>query len=548
MRDGTRIALDIYRPADGARHSALYAAGPFPHTLAILEDSGAEAGPVAWYVSQGFTVVLANVRGTGLSTGEYAYFSRQEQQDHYEIIQWIAAQPWSDGQVAGAGAGYYGASQWQMAIQNPPALECIAPFNGTLDPFREWIAPGGLANTAFIGNWYEERVRLPNAYTPGVSRLVTFDMRLAQLSHPYLDAWWQERSSFDSTRQINVPVFAIHDWRLDLTAPGLASTLSAMDDLNVINKVLVSSPDGELPLYQDTGFLGRELLPYYQWCFSGRNPISSFIEKPRIRYQVRGQNTLKRENNWPPGNITQQPWFLDMRGEITAAGRLAASQTTAGPGFTNVERNDRDAALRFVSERLEQDMEITGPVMLELYAASTTPDMAFEITLREEMVFNAPPVTFRLPAFLAQDAVEPEPAVEASTPILVSRGSLKASARQRENVRSTEYMPVYALTGREILSPGQVYRLDIALRQTAYRFQAGNRIVLEIKPVNDGSLAVTGRDTLYHSTRYPTRLWLPVVRSPRQMTPGQPVQPGASTPGPVSQGEASQNPEIFVPR
>ena len=566
MRDGTEISLDIFRPEGSANHATLYAAGPYPHNQAILEDNTSEAGPVAWYVSQGYAVVLANVRGTGNSGGDFSFFSRQEQQDHYEIIQWITEQPWSDGQVAGTGAGYYAASQWLMAIQDPPGLECIAPINGTLDPFREWMTPGGLANEAFISDWYERRVRLPNAFAPGGGRLVDFDLRLAQLAHPTWDAWWEERSSLDTTSLITVPVFALNDWNQSMGEAGLTSTLNAMAGLNGINKLLVSNPTAELPVYQDIALLSREMLPYYRWCFSGKRPSSPYIERPRIRYQVRGQDSIKRESNWPPGNVEQEAWFLNIPSGESLTGNLASAQPSAGNGFTNLTRTDANTTMRFVTPPLTEDVEITGPVMLELYAASTTNDMAFTVTVKEEVMYTIPANGFRLPEILSEETM---PALlsstTASTEILVTQGGLKASSRLRDTLRSSEYLPVYAFMGRETLSPGQVYRQDIALRQTAYRFRAGNRIVVEVSPVNDGSLNPAGRDTIYHSARYPSRLWLPVVQTAPQQT-GRPRTPALNPqqtfnqpqalnppqaldlPAPVTEQSPEESPALFVPR
>ncbi|MBT5484768.1 MAG: hypothetical protein HOK55_08575, partial [Gammaproteobacteria bacterium] len=84
MRDDTLIAMDIYRPNDENPHPTLYAAGPYPHSAEMLYDLGTEAGNIAWFVSQGYNVVVANVRGTGSSGGDFSFFSRAEQQDHYE--------------------------------------------------------------------------------------------------------------------------------------------------------------------------------------------------------------------------------------------------------------------------------------------------------------------------------------------------------------------------------------------------------------------------------------------------------------------------------
>lgn len=570
MRDNVSISVDIFRPVGEDTYSTLYAAGPFPHPSDLLENQDTRTGPIAWYVSQGYAVVVASVRGTGLSEGEFSLLPREEQQDHYEIIEWIAQQPWSDGQVAGTGAGYYGASQWHMAIQNPPHLECIAPINGAIDPFREWIMPGGIANATFINDWYDRQVRLANAYLGEAPRLVNFDLRLAQLGHPFFDEYWQTRSSQESATLINVPVFALHEWSLSATDADLTGTVEAMSRLRVINKILIRNPSEAAPLYQDIEFLARELMPFYNWCFNGRNPTSVFIERPRIRFQVQGQSTFKREASWPPGNIAHQSWSINyMPGGNEVAGNLVAESPTGNLNFSIINQLDDDARISFVSDPLANDMEISGPVMVELYVSSAGLDSAFEITFLEEEALEemAPEDVVEapgLPAFLRPKEsnitfdTETEAAVETGPRVVVSRGALKASARGQDPELSSTYSPVYTLTEKTTINPGQVYRLDIALRQTAWRFRAGSRLVLEIKPVNDGTLPdAPGNDLLHHSSQYPSRLWLPVVRSLQALN-GLPQNTEQSLPG---QGEAEaaieglpnetateeQDPGIFVP-
>jgi len=542
MRDDTLIAMDIYRPNDENPHPTLYAAGPYPHSAEMLYDLGTEAGNIAWFVSQGYNVVVANVRGTGSSGGDFSFFSRAEQQDHYEIVEWIAEQAWSDGQVAGTGAGYYATSQWQMAIQNPPHLECIAPINGSLDPFRDWIYPGGLSNNSFINSWYDKNVRLANAYSSEAPRLVNYDLRLEQLNHQQDDDYWRIRSSLENVAQINVPVFALNNWSTDDAVPDLKGTFKALDKLNVVNKILISKANDKLLQHQDTTFLARELLPYYEWCFSERSSSLAFVELPRIRYFVNGQNSVKPESNWPPGNVAHEAWFLnnasdDSNSDATSlATSLDSQQRTDGVPVSSFVRDENsennDTIIRFVSPLLAENLEIAGSVMVELYASSTTNDMAFEVTLREEISpeisteISAEPL-LSLPSFLAPAPLEemPEEIIEPGAQVNITRGMLKASARARDDLLGSEYAPVYSLTEKQLLQPGQIYRLDIALRESAYRFSAGNRIVMEIKPVNDGSLNTTEEtELLYHNQQYPSRLWLPVARNrPLSQEPSVPA-------------------------
>ena len=515
MRDGITIAVDIYRPLTDDAFPTLYAAGPFPHSASLLEDMSSRIGPIAWYISQGYAVVVASVRGTGKSGGDYSFLALEEQQDHYEIIEWIAEQPWSNGQVAGTGGGYYGTSQWHMAIQGPPSLECIAPITAVLNPFHEWVKPGGINNNSFITDWYDRKIRLANAYSGNASRLVTYDMRLAQLEHPFYDDYWRVRNGMDSITLINVPVFALHQWNLDKTDADLTYTMEALNRLNVINKVLVMGNSSQTQFFHDIPFLSEELMPFYDWCFNGRMPTSKFIEKPRIRFQVNGQQTIKAEQNWPPGNIIHEARFLNNTSENPeVSGMLGTEQAGDNQAVTLFNTGLEDGTVSFVTPVLDGDLEIDGPMMLELYMSSTAEDRAIEVKLFSEKVSVIQSETSGLPGFLAPSDEVKDAIIETGSRELITHGNLKASARIKDPVNSTTFRPVYTLTNEAPLEPGQVYRLDIALRETAHRISADHRLVLEISAVNDGSITeLPGQDMIHHTQSYPSRLWIPAVQS-----------------------------------
>ena len=128
MRDGTRLAVRVYRPEGEGRFPALFAASPYqyetddlPHSTMFLWR---EVGPVQWYVEEhGYVYVRADVRGSGASEGVYNFMDEVEQQDYYELVEWIARQDWCDGNVGGLGQSYYAWSQWFMGIVRPPSLK-----------------------------------------------------------------------------------------------------------------------------------------------------------------------------------------------------------------------------------------------------------------------------------------------------------------------------------------------------------------------------------------------------------------------------------------
>ncbi len=212
-----------------------------------------------------------------------SFYLETKQQDHYEIIEWIAEQAWSNGKVIGAGSNYYATAQWQMAIQNPPALNCIAPINGLVQPYQDWAFPGGLADDDFLQDWYENKVRRANAFADLASpTLVNYDLRLDLLAHPFYDDYWRLRSSLPNTEAINVPVLIIDTWQENM---GLASNLMALDRLNSRHRMLILSSD--IAIMQNFDYLQEHLLPYYQWCLQDA-PDTDFVALPELQYQNRG--------------------------------------------------------------------------------------------------------------------------------------------------------------------------------------------------------------------------------------------------------------------
>jgi len=511
MRDGVSIALDIYRPAQNGRYPTLYSSAPYPHTDDNTPPDNSALGPIAWFVSQGFNYVIASTRGTGLSEGNYEFLARDEQQDHYEIIEWIAGQAWSNGNVIGAGSNYYATAQWQMAIQNPPALNCIAPVNGIVQPYQDWAFPGGLADDDFLQGWYENSVRRANAFADlDTPSLVNYDLRLELLAHPLYDDYWQLRSSLPNTEAINVPVFIVDSWQENM---GLSSNLMALDRLNSQHKMLILSSD--TALMQNMDFLENHLLPYYRWCLQDSS-VADFAVLPELRYQNNGETLLQAEDAWPPQESTYTALFLN-RQELdpNAPARLdleIQANNIALSRYGSIDENSELEGITFISNPLANDLLIAGPIMLELYASSTETDTAFKVSLLEEINLEQITSNLDLPRFLMNVIETATSLAESSTQVLVSSGTLKASMRELTEDSDDNYQPRYMFTSNTPLVPSRTTRMNIAMQAIAHRFRAGSRIVLRIDQAEDDSLLETARqDSIYHSQRDPSRIWLPVL-------------------------------------
>lgn len=136
MRDGAKLAADLYLPK---------AEGKFPVVLARTPYGRASEGMLkgSFFARRGYVFVAVDVRGRGESEGEWFPF-RNEEKDGYDTIDWIAKQPWCDGNVGMIGASYVGVVQWYAAKSRHPALKAIVPQVSPPDPDQNIPYEGGV--------------------------------------------------------------------------------------------------------------------------------------------------------------------------------------------------------------------------------------------------------------------------------------------------------------------------------------------------------------------------------------------------------------------
>jgi putative CocE/NonD family hydrolase len=155
MRDGVKLATDIYRPA----RNGVALAEKFPVILertpygkAQVSRSEIDVGMTAsrprpevaqWFVQRGYIVVYQDCRGRYGSEGEFVkYLSDGE--DGFDTMAWLAAQPWCNGKVATMGLSYAGHTQGALACLNPPALAAMIIDSGAFsNAYQSGIRSGG---------------------------------------------------------------------------------------------------------------------------------------------------------------------------------------------------------------------------------------------------------------------------------------------------------------------------------------------------------------------------------------------------------------------
>jgi putative CocE/NonD family hydrolase len=126
MRDGTLLAGEIYRPCGGGKSPAIIMLTPYSGEMITGGSCYIKVLPT---VHAGYALVIAYVRGRFGSQGRYELMASQDLEgaDCYDTVEWVANQPWCDGNVGMAGESALGTVQWRTARENPPHLRAIAP-------------------------------------------------------------------------------------------------------------------------------------------------------------------------------------------------------------------------------------------------------------------------------------------------------------------------------------------------------------------------------------------------------------------------------------
>jgi len=158
-RDGTRLAVDIWLPADlpeSTRLPTVFTLTRYWRSLGFRQDT------LAWQkhyeeakllTARGYAFVVADSRGAGASFGtRECEFSETEIGDVEGLIEWIACQLWSNGKVFSTGTSYTGNTALLCASDKPPCLKTVVPFAADFDVYAQLIRPGGL-ESFFTRDW-----------------------------------------------------------------------------------------------------------------------------------------------------------------------------------------------------------------------------------------------------------------------------------------------------------------------------------------------------------------------------------------------------------
>jgi hypothetical protein len=275
MRDGVRLATDIYRPArDGALSE-----GQFPIILCrtSYDKSAQRYVDIAdFFTPRGYVVALQDLRGRGESEGTGQYFhvvNVNEGKDGYDTIEWLAAQPWSNGKVGMVGSSHPALTQVLAALYRPPHLTTIWPDVTPINGYQHQQRRGGAMQLQMFGALFVHALDAPEIRdNPAAKRVIVNAMeQLRELVYAtpfkaghtplvvvpnleqclmdyytrgtYDEYWAQEASDFTRQfhRHADIPIMLTGGW-FDLFADGTPQYFAAMRKQNTAPVRLIMGP------------------------------------------------------------------------------------------------------------------------------------------------------------------------------------------------------------------------------------------------------------------------------------------------------------------
>jgi predicted acyl esterase len=461
MRDGVEIHVDVFRPADEKPAAPVIGWGPYgkhgPTVYSVAYpncglDQGALSSytafeapdPAAW-VPRGYAVINPDTRGTWYSKGDATFLSPEEAEDYYDLIEWAGTQPWSNGKVGLSGVSYLTSSQWRVAELNPPHLSAINPWEGWADTYREVARHGGIPETHF---WPYIAKRW------GVSTTRVEDLLAEAAEHPFFDAYWESKAA--KYTGIKVPAYIVASW----TDHGMHTrgTLEGFKRIASKQKWLEVHGRKKWAYYYDPECVKRQQEFFDHFLKGIKNSVPSW---PKVRLEVREKyyvGGFKSENEWPIARTRYAKLHLD------AGDSMLHDEPAAEAASLRYEALGKGARFDY---RFTEPTELIGHMKLKLWAeAEGSDDMDLFVAIQKlDRAGNAVPF-----AFWAHFDDGP-----------VALGWLRASHRELDPARSTEYQPVLRHQRELNLAPGEIVPLEIEIWPSGTRFEAGESLRLVIQ-------------------------------------------------------------------
>jgi putative CocE/NonD family hydrolase len=541
MRDGVELAMDVALPD---------APGPFPTILVRTPYNKisfrAKNQLLPELVRRGYAVAVQDARGRFTSRGNFDPY-RQEPNDGFDTIEWLARQRWCDGQVGMIGGSYTAQNEWLAASQAPKALKAIVPtasppghpflnepfYGGAfLLSLTEWMFALGLHSEHLPGMvdiFTQEQSYFDTLPLAAVEERIGMHSPWFQewLRHPTYDAFWESCGYEQHWSRMTVPALNITGW-WDMNFLGAPRNFAGMRREGATREAregqrLVIGPWPHRPNrhrslsgvdFGDSAVTGLDAytLRFFDYWLRGATNNGIGQDAP-VHVFVIGANEWWESDRWPLPSTSPTPFYLHSAGHANTH-RGDGTLSKAKPGREPYDRyesdpldpirvtwsleegpvDDRNQSIRpdvvcYTSEVLREPLDVVGPVSAVLYASSSARDCDWHIRLVD---------------------VHPDGAAH-----FLCHGALRARFRQ-------------GFEKAVFLEPDAVTRFEIDMTYTGVRFLPGHRIRIEIASswfsrfdrnpqtdaanwMTDTRTPVVAQQKIYHDREHPSHVLLPLI-------------------------------------
>ena len=535
MRDGVKLATDVYLPATNGTFPVLL--GRTPYNKAITASAGEDGA------RHGYATLIQDTRGRFGSEGDNLPFEADgwaDKWDGYDTVDWIVRQPWSNGQVGTFGGSAGAITQLLLAGSGQTNVVSQHLTVGGPSLYFDVVYFGGVFRKALVEDWL--RV---TAFSPQALKLWT--------SHPDYDDYWRARELTHRYDKINAAAVHIGGY-FDIFAQGTIDSFVGYQEHGGPNargkQKLIMGPWTHGVFTEKSGDLTfpngkrppNNVRDQWRWFDHTLKGADNGIDRePAVTYYVMGDtsdtnapgNTWRTASQWPPVAAVATPFYLHADRTVSrekptvwqpmslthtqtspasgpqtadAEGALAFTYDPTNPVPTIGGRQltlpagpkdqrpieSRPDVLVFNSEPLAAPIEVTGRVRAKLWASSDAPDTDFFVRLCD---------------------VYPD-----GRSFNVCEGCLGARFRE-------------SFSEEKLLKPGQLCEFNIDLWSTSIIFNQGHRLRVHVtsssangfdpnpntgEPFPSSSRTRVARNTVYCDANHPSQLLLPVASGERR--------------------------------
>jgi uncharacterized protein len=537
MRDGKNLSAHLYRPNQQDSFPVILIQTP--------------------YNKNGFLPGLPLGVGQNIAASDYGFVvmdwrcfygsllactaNPDRGEDGYDAVEWMAEQPWCNGNVGTWGPSALGNVQFQTAREQPPHLVCAVPMVASPQTHYQQYFPGGAARTEYLETL---GILFGNTFGPIIN-------------NPHYNFIWQvAENSTMYPDEIVTPMLLIGGWFDHNTRDNLLlfDTLRALSPAGEKHRLLMgpwthggtglsyvgSAQQGELSFPQAAGWHNDIANQFFAYYMLGEN--NGWENSPFVQYFQMGDDEWLSGEVFPPENLETQTYYLledqslhpvlPFAQEVqmsftydptdpspTIGGKTLNLDLLQGPYDQSDEVESRNDVLVFTTAVLEEDLVVKGSPVAYLFAASDQKDTGFALRLTD---------------------VYPD-----GRSILLGETILRMRFRNGYTTGDTAFM-----------QPGEVYPITLTFDQLAQTFKAGHRVRLDISSSNyprynrnmntggemypNGNLdtlvnPLVAANTVFMQNNYPSRLELPVV--PVEVATREPGWAGAVRQFPNPAGE-----------